>query len=262
MNAGGVRGRGQETVVSDRIEGLVRDFSTYLRTFQEENPFSGEALRAHTRTVTLRRQLETVRCALGSDEFLRSLCSTLESFGMNQRGARLVSPERFSLALRERSADLAALEERRLDGLGTEVRQVTEALWRLIDAVGLTETRSRLVAATKALHHFLPRLAPPMDRAYTGAFVGWSPQKIQGNEQQFFKLAFPSYAEVAERVQPEQHVGDGWNTGIAKVVDNAVVGYCKRHHLDEASRLKAVVAKTKELGIYDQIVAASKSRGK
>jgi len=241
-----------------RIEGLTRDFSTYLRTFQEENPFPGEALREHIRTIRLRRQLDTVHCALGSDEFMRSLYSTLESFGMNRRGARLVSLERFSLALRLRSADLAALEEKRLDGLGTEVPEVTDALGRLIDTLVLTETKARLVAATKALHHFLPRLVPPMDRAYTGAFFGWSPQKIQGNEQQFFKLAFPSYAEVAERVQPEQHVGDGWNTGIAKVVDNAVVGYCKRHHLDEASLLK----KAKELGVYDQIVAASKSRGK
>jgi hypothetical protein len=245
----------QQSELSRRIDDLVREFSTYLRTFHEQNPFSGDALRGHTRTIEFRRQLGTIGCAAGNEAFLRSLYSTLEAFGMNQRAAQLVSLERFSGAFRARLAGFAALEGKRLDGLGTEVQEITDVLWNVIDTLGITRTKSRLVAGTKALHHLLPRLVPPMDRAYTAAFFGWSPQRVQGNEEAFFRRAFPALGEVARRVQPEQYVSGGWNSSITKVVDNSVVGYCKYHLLDQASRQKAAIAWAKKTGIYEQIVA-------
>jgi hypothetical protein len=53
-------------------------------------------------------------------------------------------------------------------------------------------------------------------------------------------------------------VGTGWNTSPSKVVDNAIVGYCRATLLDKASHDKAIIARAKELGIYDQIVADAK----
>jgi hypothetical protein len=38
-------------------------------------------------------------------------------------------------------------------------------------------------------------------------------------------------------------------------VDNAIVGYCRETVLDRASHDKAIIARAKELGIYDQIAA-------
>lgn len=50
----------------------------------------------------------------------------------------------------------------------------------------------------------------------------------------------------------------GWNTSPAKVVDNAIVGYCRETLLDRASDNRSLIARAKELGIYDQIVAEAK----
>ena len=155
---------------------------------------------------------------------------------------------------------MASLERKKLDTLGKEGRDIAGQLWNLIDMLGITETQSRLVAGTKALHHVLPDLVPPMDRAYTAAFFGWSPQRLQGREAAFFALAFPVYANIAERARAERYASGGWNSSISKVVDNAVVGYCKHYRLDQASYQKALVAKAKELGIYDQIVVEARAR--
>jgi hypothetical protein len=38
------------------------------------------------------------------------------------------------------------------------------------------------VPGTKALHHLLPDLVPPMDRAWTGAFFHWSTTAPQNAE--------------------------------------------------------------------------------
>jgi hypothetical protein len=107
----------------------------------------------------------------------------------------------------------------------------------------------------------LPELVRQMDRAYTAAFFGWPPQRLQGHEAGFFLLAFPVFANIAERVQPEHCVSDGWDSSTTKVVDNAVAGYYKRHGLDDVSSHRALVARAKEMGIYRQIVADTSSAG-
>ncbi len=53
-------------------------------------------------------------------------------------------------------------------------------------------------------------------------------------------------------------VGARWNTSPAKVVDNATVGYYRKTLLDRAGADEAVIARAKELGIHDQIVAEAK----
>jgi hypothetical protein len=73
-------------------------------------------------------------------------------------------------------------------------------------------------------------------------------------------LAFVVFREIAKKAKPSRNVGTGWNTGPAKVVDNAIVGYCRATQLDRPSKEKAIIARAKELSIYDQTVAEAKKR--
>lgn len=125
---------------------------------------------------------------------------------------------------------------------------------------GGNETGVRLVACTKALHHLLPNLVVPMDRQFTGAFFGWNTHDWQTKEERLFKSAFVVFREIAHKARPSQYVGAGWNTGLAKVLDNAIAGYCRETQLDQASREKAVISRAKELGIDDEIVSEAKRR--
>jgi hypothetical protein len=99
-----------------------------------------------------------------------------------------------------------------------------------------------------------------MDRQFTGAFFGWNTHDWQKKEERLFKSAFVVFREIAQKAKPGGYIGAGWNTGPAKVIDNAIVGYCRETQLDQASRDKAVIARAKELGIYDEIVAEAKKR--
>jgi hypothetical protein len=38
---------------------------------------------------------------------------------------------------------------------------------------------------------------------------------------------------VARKVQPSRYVGDGWKTSPAKIIDNAVIGYCITHEIGD-----------------------------
>jgi hypothetical protein len=89
------------------------------------------------------------------------------------------------------------------------------------------ENRSLIVPGTKTLHHLLPDLVPPMDRAWTGAFFLWSAAAPQYGQAALFRRTLTAFAHIAQATQPAAYVGDGWRTSTTKILDNAVIGYCK-----------------------------------
>lgn len=46
--------------------------------------------------------------------------------------------------------------------------------------------------------------------------------------------AFTGLAQVARAVEPAGYVGEGWRTSRFKVLDNAVIGYCKLNKIRPA----------------------------
>ena len=86
--------------------------------------------------------------------------------------------------------------------------------------------RMALVAGTKALHHLLPSLIPPVDREYTIRFFHGNKGMHMG-EERAFKEVFPAFAEIASRVTDDLAVNERspMNTSPTKIVDNAIVGY-------------------------------------
>ncbi len=93
------------------------------------------------------------------------------------------------------------------------------------------------MSGTETLHHLLPELVPPMDRAWTGAFFLWSAAPEQSAQRASFVRTFSGFAKVACASAPLQYVGGGWRTSLTKVVDNAVIGYCKAHGIRPAGSL-------------------------
>jgi hypothetical protein len=88
------------------------------------------------------------------------------------------------------------------------------------------------VALTKTIHHLLPDLLPPIDRAYTGTFFGWSVPDFQSRQREIFDTSWSAFVEIGRRVDLDAHVGTApWNTSCSKVVDNAIIGYCLQEGL-------------------------------
>lgn len=243
-----------------RTRNLIARFADYVQAFGATPAFNDEQLRAHLKTLALRSQLGSAAAAAKSAEFAKALRRTLELWRMNTRGAKLVPLSAFEASLQRCAADIVSFEDDHLEAEALDAAAAAERLWSLIDRLEISATGVRLVACTKALHHLLPNLVVPMDRQFTGAFFGWNTHDWQVKEERLFKSGFVVFGEIARKTNPSRYVGNGWNTSPAKVLDNAIVGYCRDTLLDRASHEKAVIARAKELGIYDQIVAEAKLR--
>jgi hypothetical protein len=169
-----------------------------------------------------------VRAAVGEDRFVEALQRTLRAWGIGVRASRLVPAGDFAAALRTALPRLEELEPLAIDG--ELPAGIADRLWSLISSLGIVQNSAKIVAGTKALHHLLPDLVVPMDRAWTGAFFQFHLPEWQDpvGQRRILGMAYAQFAEVARRARPQQYAtGQGWRTSRTKVIDNAVIGFCK-----------------------------------
>jgi hypothetical protein len=186
-------------------------------------------LAAHRACLDLRHEAGSVAAAVHDERFVRALRQTLRAWKVGIRAGRLVQEEAFAAALQAALPQLQALEGSAIDdpdlpdGNG-------ERLWTLIETLGIIENKAKIVAGTKALHHLLPELVVPMDRAWTGRFFTFNDTDWQSmtSQRRIFALAYGHFVAMARQVQPQQYVtGQGWRTCRTKILDNGLIGFCK-----------------------------------
>ena len=113
-----------------------------------------------------------------------------------------------------------------------------DELWNLIKGkpgLEVSATNFPLVAGSKALHHLIPHLMPPIDRRYTADFFGWK-NRIQNHPEAMFRDTFPRLVSLAKRIDTpaNKHLGSSFNTSLTKILDNAIVGYMWRLKKNDA----------------------------
>lgn len=146
--------------------------------------------------------------------------------GIGRRASHLVDLATFQRRPADVLPEVCALEALRIEDPQLDVAEASARLDRLISELGVVENKARIVAGSKTLHHLLPDLVPPMDRAWTGRFFGWSTVDPQTRQTAIFTEAFAGLASVAAQVQPSRLVGPGWRTSASKLLDNALIGWC------------------------------------
>ncbi len=215
-----------------RLVGVTTHFDTYVEWYDRAVPFQrGGQWALHRRTVARRRTHDTVREALADDELLEMLYATLKKWGIGVRASRLVPLDAFRGELRCYVSELEVLDGQLIEDAAVDVQVAADALWKLIAVLEVVENKAKIVACTKTLHHLLPDLVPPMDRAWTGLFFDWSVADFQYDQETIFKQGFSELARVAQTTRPSRLVGEGWRTCPAKIMDNAIIGYCLAHDL-------------------------------
>jgi len=104
---------------------------------------------------------------------------------------------------------------------------VTGDVWSIISGLNIGVGETKIVIGTKALHHLIPELVPPMDRQYTLRFFLDHTNKNQGDQLTFGEI-FPRFRQIATRSAQEiaKLIGVGsMSTSSTKMIDNAIVGY-------------------------------------
>lgn len=214
-------------VVETRVQRLVAGFQRFLSVYDSSVPFSAEQLALHRATVEARRSVASASAAAQDPRFVSDLRKTLVAWRMAQRGSRLLDEDHFSAALLRAAPLIEELEPFRIDDLHLP-DDVDDEVWRAIEELGVVENDAKIVAGTKALHHLLPDLVPPMDRAWTGMFFSLHAPEWQGEAQRrTFLRMFRAFRRIATEVDLNAFVGSApWRTSTSKLLDNAVIGFC------------------------------------
>ena len=234
----------KKQIVEKRIVGLTEEFAACVEIYDEQAPFTRRGqYTMHRKTIDRRLTHPNVEAALSDEAFLDDLYETLHVWGIGRRASKLIPRNQFGTQLRALGAVISEFERFNLENEDLNLDLIANDLWELIQQLGVVENISLVVPSAKILHHLLPDLVPPMDRAWTGSFFLWSATAPQTEQKETFVQTFLSFGRIARASKPSQYVGAGWRTSLTKVLDNAVIGYCQTHGLaSKISDLKVIEA--------------------
>jgi hypothetical protein len=216
--------------IQEDVKDLIENFDEYLRIFDNRPPFQKPGqLDFHRNTISFRRSEVSAINAISNDLFLRSLYQTIQAWGIGKRGSNLSPYSEFKKALQSKANQIAKLDGLRIDDPKLDLQGLSNDLWQLMDSLEIVQNLAKLVSSSKTLHHILPDLVVPIDRAYTRKFFGRHMPEFQNGQRKFLFLAIENFSIIARATNPEQFVGKKWNTCQTKVIDNAIVGYMMTH---------------------------------
>jgi hypothetical protein len=208
-----------------RVPALIAGFKRYLDAYTRRPAFTRAGqLEYHLETIGLRRQLGSAVAAISHESFIGSLYRTLQAWGIGARASNLVPEREFAARLQAKKEDFAALETSMIDDPALNPTRIGEHLWRIIESLEIVNNNAKIVPGSKTLHHILPELVVPIDRAWTQKFFRWHNPEFQYGQAACFAHAFSAFVEIARKVNPQQYVGAGWNSSRTKAIDNALIG--------------------------------------
>ena len=216
------------------LERLIGGFGGYVDRFDANRQFSGPSVYFHVKALNALWSHAAAVDALEDDDFFDYMYATLPPLGLHRMGprkAKLVEIDELKNSFHAQCERIEALEHLRIVNIHVrDVGDVARSIWEILLGlkVGIGETR--LVANSKALHHVLPGLVPPIDRNYTLMFFVGRPYIYRGRDGEYFTGLFPLFREIAVRclgdIQARIHAPlTGMNTSVTKVIDNAILGY-------------------------------------
>lgn len=217
--------------IETRVKKLVADFDRYVMEFDRTSIFTGPSVYFHLKTIDAFMGHRLATEALDDDQFWDLLYATLTSWGlhrMGRQGAKLADlPDIRRSFLAQRDA-IQSLQDMRISELSApDVPRVARTIWHVMENLTVGRQRVKLIANSKALHHLLPDLVPPIDREYTLRFFYNQTTTIGPREGRVFVEIYPVLHYVAQTAGSRfpQFLGKGMHTSETKIIDNAIVGF-------------------------------------
>jgi hypothetical protein len=223
--------------IADRrplVDLLISDFGHFVDTFDASRQFSGPSVYFHVKALRALQSHDSPVDALRDESFFDFLYATLASWGLHRMGpgkAKLGEIAELKSSFLQQRPRIEQLQHMRLENIrDDEVDDVAAAIWDVLRELRVGVGQTLLVANSKALHHLLPGLVPPIDRNYTLMFFVGRPYIYRGRDGDYFKALFPLFREIAIRCRGdiERRILIPWigmNTSVTKVIDNAILGF-------------------------------------
>jgi len=216
--------------MEERVELLIGKFDYYVQAFNERGLFTGPSLYFHLKTLETLHKYSRPSEALGDESFFDYLYATLTAWGLHRMGpvaAKLVNLEEMKKSFRSQEQGLHDLEFLRITDISERsVTSIVSKLWVILHGLKVSISRTKIVANSKALHHVLPDLMPPVDRQYTLRFF-YNHTTLNEADEAVFREIYPCFRRIALACKANilDHLGSGMNTSQTKVIDNAIIGF-------------------------------------
>lgn len=214
-----------------QVDDLSRSFEECLDFFDKESPFVGPSSYFHLKTLAARSSHGSIASLVQDELFFDWLYATLTSWGLHRMGpgnAKLRDIQDLKTSVRQQANAIEVLASLTIIS-PQDAKLTAQKIWRVLSSLKVSIAKAQIVANSKALHHVLPALVPPIDRQYTlNFFYGRADLSIPEDEafieiyEGFHRLA------VDHRQEIEARIGKDWHTSESKVIDNAISGYMLR----------------------------------
>ena len=226
----------------DRINNLVDNFNNYLNIFSERNQLCGPSIYFHNRIMGILREttLSSLQNQLWFSEYIYAV---LVSWGMHRmdRGAQLKDFPVFHSVITNFIQNLIPISHLSITEL-TE-NNITSII-NLFEENSVMHSIPKLAGNSKALHHILPNIIPPIDGNYTIKFFNLrNRRRGQGNnakmidESNNFEFIIKKYQHIINTINwNEIHYNGEMNATRIKLVDNAIIGYRLEQKAAEKSK--------------------------
>jgi hypothetical protein len=225
--------------IEERVNDLIRNFSHYLWYFGDNIKFSGPSVYFHKKVIEKIRQMEGYDQLFDDNFFFEYIYATLAAWGMHRMGeetAKMADFHEFKESICESKEQILDLSGFKLQAIPDEnLNTVKNKLASLFSNLRIMESETKLIGNSKALHHLLPDLVPPMDRQHTLRFFYGNTNITRGEEEIFLEL-FEKFRGIAMQLGDEKFKFEGFNTSLPKIIDNAIMGYVMMKLLKESNR--------------------------
>lgn len=221
------------------MQELMDYFDDFVEYFDHTLIFSGPSLYFHQKCIDIVRTND-LSVIFENKLFFEYLYATLASWGLHRMGetnTKLVDFDKFKESVMSQKEIFLQLRGKRITELNVET-SLSNQLQALLENLKIGEGETKLIFNSKAVHHLLPDLMPPIDRQYTLLFFYNS--KNPSHLDDCFSEIFPKFVEIAVQKKNSiyNRVGEGFHTSETKVIDNAIVGYVLKKNLKGQKRKK------------------------
>lgn len=216
----------------ENINALSKDkaaFMSYVKKYyRRKSNFPNSSIYFHNKVIKMIRRTKDYGSLIKDRLFLEFVYATLATWGMDRLdgGARLVKFEVFQKSVKENSILLKELSNYKIQRLGNNrKREVKAKLSLLFNKLKVMKSK-KLVGVSKALHHLLPDLVPPIDGTYTLNFFYGNGSYDKSNQNKKFLEIFDEYYKISRKLLlKKSDLKRKEDTSIPKLLDNAVIGF-------------------------------------
>ena len=205
-------------------------FTAYVKKYYDrQKDFSNSSYYFHRRVIEIIRTSKTHKDLFKDKIFLEFVYATLSTWGLDRMdgSARLVEFNVFRKSVLNNLSFLEKLTGYKINNLNnTEEQEIKDKLSNLFDNVKVMVKKAKLVGVSKALHHLLPDLVPPIDRKYTLNFFYGSINYSEKDQKGKFLAIFDKFRLICKELDlTEKDLSGQWDTSIPKLIDNAIIGF-------------------------------------